>query len=665
MHEQTLTKLTLTTRTNGFQRLDFCLVLDIFQSLFSSVIDLYVDFCSRQNESSRQLEAKVASDIRFKQLVSESQRNLRKLVEHQIDAKPENGDDTLKGAERARAIRNSNLPLTSFLIKPTQRITKYGLLFDRMLKVTSEGPPDHKHLQPRLERLKQSAEALCQQVNEACRLKEDDADNDRQLRWCQSHIRQQGSGASPQDNWSSRSSFSRSSMSSVELRFSSSMSAGTGPHDPASLSTELIQFNSNTNCLGQRRLIKAASLLKLRSGRELVAFLFNDFLLLTQVKGAASMRVEDVFKSERAQQAYYKFYRPPIMLEDIQLDDFENEQLFQSLSCPSIASSSSSSVLSKEQEGLMISFLDRQSGCIHNLLAMSEREKNHWAQVISKKVNEAKAVRAARRTARSRPPMDRLNASDCLGRLFVTVLELTRITSSPASHRPAASLADLSSSWERRPGSLNQIDSTQNVCVRMQMHLYERIQMNQSDEKRVLPISDEFQTNPVLINDSRRQPMMADMNEAMTNLDVQRDKHRFECDSTQFLIAKKSFGSDRAHEYLDIELIDDSRFRETRLIGRKRISMDQLLGRGEQVLASRELARKIANQSSRSIQVVPPNRPVDMTFKLKPVSAGQACDLQRSPSSPSSSRSATLDQQRFNLKLRFHLQLFCDTPSLI
>jgi hypothetical protein len=82
-----------------------------------------------------------------------------------------------------------------------------------------------------------------------------------------------------------------------------------GPGSGVAPLVEQVHFDSNTNCLGRRRLVKAGSLMKLRSGRELVAFLFSDFILLTQVKGGGSIRVEDVFRSERAQQAHHKHYR--------------------------------------------------------------------------------------------------------------------------------------------------------------------------------------------------------------------------------------------------------------------------------------------------------------------------------------------------------------------
>lgn len=45
-------------------------------------------------------------------------------------------------------------------------------------------------------------------------------------------------------------------------------------------------FNSVTNCLGPRKFLHSGKLFKAKSSKELYGFLFNDFLLLTQVSPA-------------------------------------------------------------------------------------------------------------------------------------------------------------------------------------------------------------------------------------------------------------------------------------------------------------------------------------------------------------------------------------------
>lgn len=129
MHEATLKRLhgQSTDKHHDHSSRRYFVVFEAFEQLLNSIVEIYVDFCSRQNDAARHLEAKIASDIRFKQLVCDSQRRLRKLIEL---SDVQNGDDP----NIERALRNTNLPLTTFLLKPMQRITKYGLMFDRMLK---------------------------------------------------------------------------------------------------------------------------------------------------------------------------------------------------------------------------------------------------------------------------------------------------------------------------------------------------------------------------------------------------------------------------------------------------------------------------------------------------------------------------------------------------
>lgn len=47
-------------------------------------------------------------------------------------------------------------------------------------------------------------------------------------------------------------------------------------------------FNSVTNCLGPRKFLHSGKLFKAKSSKELYGFLFNDFLLLTQVSTTAT-----------------------------------------------------------------------------------------------------------------------------------------------------------------------------------------------------------------------------------------------------------------------------------------------------------------------------------------------------------------------------------------
>lgn len=695
-HESTLKRIH--ERCNGAEengRLDYIFVFRTFQDLLSSIVDLYVDFCSRQNDAARQLEAKMASDIRFKQLVSDSQRKLRKLVENagSMDGCADL-DQTVE-----RALRNSSLPLTTFLLKPMQRITKYGLLFDRLLNVVEkEQPITERAMKSQLESLKRSAQMLCNQVNEACRLKEDDQDNARRLRWCQSHIIQQQYGlldGHQQQPTTRPYSISNSPLGSFETRLSADIIRCQSFTDSLSSSPvplEQIHYDSNTNCLGKRRLVKSGTLIKLRSGRELVAFLFNDFLLLTQVKGGGSVRVEDVFRSERAQQAYYKHYRQPILLEDIQTNNFDNEclelqrhQHASIITCPSI---SAPLPANKDLTGVIVSFLDRKSGVIHNLIALSPKEKTEWDRLLAESVQKAREARDMYEFQNLLKASRRLSITDCFGRLFVTVLELVRITTPMASGLRMTTSADsiTNSSWNERLSTSNRPDIVENLSIRLQLRLYKRTHMilDDNEKREVIPISDEFRTKPVVVCNATRQPTMVDMNESMSNLEIQRDVYKFDNDSTQFLLS--STNRDDGSEYLDIELVDDSRFRETRQLGRKRISMEQLLGRnrcpsaggeGDNTNAdcrSSNSVRNVSIRSGRGVQPLQPDRPVEMTLKLKTIvgngqrqpNGTQKYSLSSAPAG-GGLRLTPGDGElhKYNVKLRLHLQIFCDTNNLI
>lgn len=61
-------------------------------------------------------------------------------------------------------------------------------------------------------------------------------------------------------------------------------------NNPPLLLQQLV-FNSVTNCLGPRKFLHSGKLFKAKSSKELYGFLFNDFLLLTQVSCCSSPRL--------------------------------------------------------------------------------------------------------------------------------------------------------------------------------------------------------------------------------------------------------------------------------------------------------------------------------------------------------------------------------------
>ncbi|XP_032877202.1 intersectin-2 isoform X2 [Amblyraja radiata] len=191
------------------------------------------------------------------------QLNGAALLQQKIDEEPEFKDYLKKLASDPRC---KGMPLSSFLLKPMQRITRYPLIIKNILENTPEVHADHSHLKLALER----AEELCSQVNEGVREKE----NSDRLEWIESHVQCDGLA-------------------------------------------EHITFNSITNCLGPRKLLHSGKLYKTKSNKELYGFLFNDFLLLTYIakQSFISSGSEKLFSSKCNSQ--FKMYKTPIFLNEV------------------------------------------------------------------------------------------------------------------------------------------------------------------------------------------------------------------------------------------------------------------------------------------------------------------------------------------------------------
>ncbi|XP_026672719.1 intersectin-1 isoform X4 [Ceratina calcarata] len=163
--------------------------------------------------------------------------------------------------------RTKGMPLSSFLIKPMQRITKYPLIIGKILEHTPVDHPDRQYLQEALAK----AEEFCTQVNEGVREKE----NSDRLEWLQTRVACDG------------------------------------------LEEQLI-FNSLTNSLGPRKLVHFGILHKAKSGKELVGFLTNDFLLFARpVLSKKYFSSGQQFSFERNEHHKFKMYRKPIFLNEL------------------------------------------------------------------------------------------------------------------------------------------------------------------------------------------------------------------------------------------------------------------------------------------------------------------------------------------------------------
>nr|XP_056712131.1 intersectin-2 [Euleptes europaea] len=223
-------------KKTGGEKMPVQMIGDILAAELSHM-QAYIRFCSCQLNGAALLQQKTDEESDFKDY-------LKKVA----------SDPRCKG-----------MPLSSFLLKPMQRITRYPLLIKSILENTPETHPDYTNLKLALER----AEELCSQVNEGVREKE----NSDRLEWIQSHVQCEG------------------------------------------LAEQLI-FNSLTNCLGPRKLLHSGKLYKAKSNKELYGFLFSDFLLLTyMVKQFVSTGSDKLFSPKSTSQ--FKMYKTPIFLNEV------------------------------------------------------------------------------------------------------------------------------------------------------------------------------------------------------------------------------------------------------------------------------------------------------------------------------------------------------------
>ncbi|XP_043919490.1 intersectin-2 [Protopterus annectens] len=236
MSNTKLLKALRVRKKTGGEKMPVQMIGDILAAELSH-LQAYIRFCSCQLNGAALLQQKTDEEPEFKEF-------LKKLA----------SDSRCKG-----------MPLSSFLLKPMQRITRYPLIIKNILDNTPESHPDHSHLKMALER----AEELCSQVNEGVREKE----NSDRLEWLQSHVQCEGL-------------------------------------------TEQLVFNSLTNCLGPRKLLHSGKLYKTKSNKELYGFLFNDFLLLTyMVKQFVSSGSEKLFSPKSNSQ--FKMYKTPVFLNEV------------------------------------------------------------------------------------------------------------------------------------------------------------------------------------------------------------------------------------------------------------------------------------------------------------------------------------------------------------
>ncbi len=192
-----------------------------------------------------------------------SQLTAAGLLQRLVEIKP-GFDDFLRACQSHTKVRG--MPLSFFLLKPVKRVMDYPLLIEKVLKSTAENHPDFCFVEKALGMSKE----LCEQVNEGTRHKE----NSERLEWLQIHVE--------------------------------------GAKNPELTLDEKLTFNSVTNLMGPRKFLHFGLLKKAKSSKEILAFLFNDFILLT----CPNKTIGGQFSFDKHHDTILKLYRKPIFLDE-------------------------------------------------------------------------------------------------------------------------------------------------------------------------------------------------------------------------------------------------------------------------------------------------------------------------------------------------------------
>ncbi|EYC26723.1 hypothetical protein Y032_0010g934 [Ancylostoma ceylanicum] len=163
------------------------------------------------------------------------------------------------------SIAARGMSLNTFLLMPLGRVTRYPLLIEKILKECDPHGDLHQDLDTALQLLR----ALVSEVNRAVTEEE----NIFLLCWAQSHIK-----------------------------------------CPPSLKLE---FTSHTRLLGLRSFLHSGVLYKQRSGRLLVALLFNDFLMLTTPD--EHLPEPNSFKISKTTEKHFTLYKQPMLLSNLKV----------------------------------------------------------------------------------------------------------------------------------------------------------------------------------------------------------------------------------------------------------------------------------------------------------------------------------------------------------
>ncbi|KAJ3339221.1 Intersectin 1 (SH3 domain protein) [Gonapodya sp. JEL0774] len=278
----------------------------------SKTLDLYKIYCVGQMDASKFLQKKRQED---KQL-----------------------GDFLKARQRDPKCRS--LDLSTFLLEPMQRLTRYPLLLRKVIHYTSKSHPDHDSLLIALN----LAEKALEEVNERAK----DIDNRRKLEEISGFV----DFEKAEENLNTK-------LNDVKQR---------------------IDLFAPTRLVGKRQFVYEGSLTKAKSNRKLYGYLFNDLLLLVERKSATAISVaKNNFQ--------YWMYRKPLPLSECvgreippntRLPFSVDESCFQIVHIEDIITFRAPSAANKRT---WLNHLDRQ---VTNLSAASktaEKQKQHRTSV--------------------------------------------------------------------------------------------------------------------------------------------------------------------------------------------------------------------------------------------------------------------------------------------
>ena len=209
---------------------NFQVMTELFYSQVSS-LQKFVTWCSSQSNAISLLQKKLEGDASIREL----------------------------GVIWCQDPRTAHLPVSSFMLKPMQRITKYQLFLKRLLELC---PSSDTALKSKIDSALSHLEKICMDANEGVRMHE----NATKVEWVMNHL--------------------------------------DFPENEV-MCKNIIHSKSEIN----RKLLYTGKLVKTNSNKELVGFLFNDLLLFTRPSKNIFQRhmpTSDLFEDEECKLINYR-----------------------------------------------------------------------------------------------------------------------------------------------------------------------------------------------------------------------------------------------------------------------------------------------------------------------------------------------------------------------